>query len=1013
MDDSFDPYREWLGISDKIRSPDHYQLLGVARFETDLDRIQAEYDERMRRVRTFQTGPKSALSQQILTELSIAKVCLLDPKRREKYDRVLRAKIAAPAEKEKTSAKTPSQQDTAVGAGSPARRWFLPVAAAASLLLLVGTGTFVVSLFGNTDHPAVVLPKVPAEDPERPDEQEPVVLPESGIPEVQLAEVRSMTVTASAQLALPFQLAPDGDLPESVAARLVNGPEGMAVDPASKTIRWRPDRYHGTQQHDIVLQIFDPATNHVLDEKPFTVNVRGVNHPPIVERLYPLRTEQGQTVTAQVTARDPDNEAALKYSLIEFPHGAVIDGASGDFTWTPPVRAMKDAVTTYIVRIKVEEDTPSGLSVERGFPIVVARKVATADGRGLIVSVFRSNSATELVERTIDPRLDRFWGPKRPAGITDDFFFVRWTGWLRPPVAGKYKLTIFAPGAATLRIADQDILLAPQGGSGIRWVINVDLENKPYPISLDYQARGGYVVAQLRWQIPGMKVTRLVPAEALFHRESAAAEAANIPIPAEPEPGEGLEMQSFSDTELLESSGMGLGVDVDHLAPNETASSRYQGFLRAATPGDYEFVLLFSGQAKVWVDDQLVVDRWDHVGFGEARFQVKLEDRRHPLRIETARINEPMIESLRWLPASANGDLRLAAPVPISMLSHDKVELAKAFAAPVESPIKEKPPITEKLPLPKEHLRNAALGRLRQIFSEAYAKTHPVDRVDLAMRLLSASGANSDGPARRYVLPKGLAKNEDDPAFQYVMLEEAARLAGEGGDAPLAWKALDQIMDRFAVESVLRQKTDTLLAASELDASREEYQQRVKMFLTVLAETEQAGKYQKAVKLIAPAASAASNSKDRDLRIALQKRSKHVRRIDREHRAVQKAVLALKQNPKDAKANYQYGRFLALYANDWEAALPLLAKGDHDEFQLAAFKSLASPHTDYELFVLGDHWWALGDKETGIARLALYEQAIAFYQRISGETTTLEQRVIDKRMEAYQQMKEHSSPPAP
>ena len=48
----------------------------------------------MAHVRTYQTGAHSALSQRILNELSAARVCLLRPERRAKYDEQLRSELS-------------------------------------------------------------------------------------------------------------------------------------------------------------------------------------------------------------------------------------------------------------------------------------------------------------------------------------------------------------------------------------------------------------------------------------------------------------------------------------------------------------------------------------------------------------------------------------------------------------------------------------------------------------------------------------------------------------------------------------------------------------------------------------------------------------------------------------------------------------------------------------------------------------------------------------------------------
>ncbi|OYV86492.1 MAG: hypothetical protein B7Z73_11640, partial [Planctomycetia bacterium 21-64-5] len=78
VSESLDPYRKWLGIPPAEQPPDHYRLLGVGRFEDDPDTISNAADRQMAHVRTFQTGPHSAVSQKLLNEIAAARVCLLD-----------------------------------------------------------------------------------------------------------------------------------------------------------------------------------------------------------------------------------------------------------------------------------------------------------------------------------------------------------------------------------------------------------------------------------------------------------------------------------------------------------------------------------------------------------------------------------------------------------------------------------------------------------------------------------------------------------------------------------------------------------------------------------------------------------------------------------------------------------------------------------------------------------------------------------------------------------------------
>jgi serine/threonine protein kinase len=98
MQEQFDPYHKWLAIAPQEQPPDHYRLLGIARFEADPDVIAHAADQRMVQLRGFQTGPHAAESQRLLNEVAAARVTLMDARRRAGYDALLRS--AAPADVE-------------------------------------------------------------------------------------------------------------------------------------------------------------------------------------------------------------------------------------------------------------------------------------------------------------------------------------------------------------------------------------------------------------------------------------------------------------------------------------------------------------------------------------------------------------------------------------------------------------------------------------------------------------------------------------------------------------------------------------------------------------------------------------------------------------------------------------------------------------------------------------------------------------------------------------------------
>ena len=104
MAEHFDPYHVWLGIPSEDQPPNHYRLLGVPLFEENAEAIEQAADQRMGHLRNHQTGKHAALSQKLLNEVAMARVCLLNPDKRAAYDGQLRHQLDA-----EQSAATPMQ----------------------------------------------------------------------------------------------------------------------------------------------------------------------------------------------------------------------------------------------------------------------------------------------------------------------------------------------------------------------------------------------------------------------------------------------------------------------------------------------------------------------------------------------------------------------------------------------------------------------------------------------------------------------------------------------------------------------------------------------------------------------------------------------------------------------------------------------------------------------------------------------------------------------------------------
>lgn len=111
VEETFDPYRQWLGIPEGRPPADHYGLLGLPPFENDAETIARRADALLASFRRIRPGEHVLAWQRILDQLVVAKACLLDPVAKTRYDAMLRGQAEAHL--------TPSTQNSDIPQPSP------------------------------------------------------------------------------------------------------------------------------------------------------------------------------------------------------------------------------------------------------------------------------------------------------------------------------------------------------------------------------------------------------------------------------------------------------------------------------------------------------------------------------------------------------------------------------------------------------------------------------------------------------------------------------------------------------------------------------------------------------------------------------------------------------------------------------------------------------------------------------------------------------------------------------
>ncbi len=90
MSKSFDPYRNWLGLSEQETPPNHYQLLGLTDFEPDVEVIRAAGDMRTQFLQDVSSGEHVVEAQRLLNQVAAALLCLTNLAQKQAYDSQLR-----------------------------------------------------------------------------------------------------------------------------------------------------------------------------------------------------------------------------------------------------------------------------------------------------------------------------------------------------------------------------------------------------------------------------------------------------------------------------------------------------------------------------------------------------------------------------------------------------------------------------------------------------------------------------------------------------------------------------------------------------------------------------------------------------------------------------------------------------------------------------------------------------------------------------------------------------------
>jgi hypothetical protein len=162
---------------------------------------------------------------------------------------------------------------------------------------------------------------------------------------------------------------PDPD-PQQLTFGLEPGaPAGVSLDPNSGILTWTPTEAHGPGTYIIGIKVTDNGTPPLSTVGSVTIFVTELNAAPTLPPISNRNVLVGTLLELDGTGSDTDlPKQVLAYSLVPpFPSGAVVDAASGHFSWTPAVEDMG----TNRLTIRVTDDGVPPMTATASFDVVV------------------------------------------------------------------------------------------------------------------------------------------------------------------------------------------------------------------------------------------------------------------------------------------------------------------------------------------------------------------------------------------------------------------------------------------------------------------------------------------------------------------------------------------------------------------------------------------------------------------------------------------------------------------
>jgi hypothetical protein len=237
------------------------------------------------------------------------------------------------------------------------------------------------------------------------------------------------------------------------------------------------------------------------------------------------------------------------------------------------------------------------------------RAITTA-GDGLIGNYFNGMNFETYVSTRKDPSINFNWGDgSSMAGVKRDTASIRWTGFIEPRYTERYTFYLTSDNGRRLWVNDQLVIDKWLDDWDITYTGEIELEaGKKYTIKIECFENFGGANCKFEWS-SGSQPLEIVPQSQLFSSAAPAVDGTGKGLTGDYFSGMNFETHIATRVDPMVSFNWGDGAPMEGIN-NDGYTIRWTGAIQPRYSDIYKFYLTSDNGRRLWIDDQLVIDKW-------------------------------------------------------------------------------------------------------------------------------------------------------------------------------------------------------------------------------------------------------------------------------------------------------------------------------------------------------------------------------------------------------------------